>query len=238
MQTNFKFITVFFALLAISFSTMAQTPQAALTPPTMPEPQSLPYTQDFGSFTGKTSKYPAGWQGWIVAKAVPSGTGRVNVPLTDHKIGGGTAASAKTGLYDFNGKIGFLSAGSDLALCLAVNTTGKSNVNVTFDAMTMRNSYDGATKESGFQYGLLLQYRVGTTGNFTNLAYLPSPYNTGSAIQISGKEGLNVVTELKALLPASCDNQPIVQIRWKAKVITGVKPAERPSFAIDNVAIK
>ncbi len=236
MQTKFKFITALFALTALSLNMKAQT---APTPPTMPEPQSLPYTQDFGSFTGRTSTFPAGWQGWIVAKAVPSGKGgRINVPLTDHKIGGGTAASAKTGLYDFNGKIGFLSAGSDLGLCLAINTTGKENVKVTFDAMTMRNLYDGVTKSSGFQYGLILQYRVGTELTFTNLDYMPSAYNTGTVIQTSGKEGLNVVTGLNATLPAACNNQPVVQIRWTAKAIIGEKPGERPSFAIDNVAVK
>jgi hypothetical protein len=235
MQINLKFLTVLYAVVALSFNMKAQE---QTTPPTMPEPQSLPYIQDFSSFTGKTSTFPTSWQGWVVAKAIPSGKGRINIPLTDYKLGGGTAASSKTGFYDFGGKIGFLSSGTDLALCLAINTTGKENVKVTFDAMSMRNLYDGVSNSSGFQYGLMLQYRVGTESIFSNLDYMPSMYTTGSIVQTSGKEGLNVVTGLSATLPASCNNQAIVQIRWVAKNIRGEKPGERPSFAIDNVSVK
>ncbi len=212
--------------------------------PTMPTPQSLPYSQDFSSFIGTTDNdtigtvrsYLDGWQGWKVAAATPSSSGRINFPLSDLKILVGDATRSSTGIYDFTGKIGFLSAGTDIAISLAVNTTGKSNIKITFDAMTMRNTYDGTGLGTGYKYGLILQYRVGTSATFTNLAYLPSAYDTGSTVNISGTNGVRISAGLNAILPAACDNQPIVQIRWIAKGISG-SGGSRPSMAIDNVSV-
>ena len=97
---------------------------------TMPAAQSLPYSQNFSSLTGSSPTYPVGWQAWQVAASAPSSTGRTGVPTADKTISVGTGASTGSGAYDFTGKIGFMSvASSDVALCLALNTTGKSNIN-------------------------------------------------------------------------------------------------------------
>ncbi|NVO20850.1 MAG: T9SS type A sorting domain-containing protein [Bacteroidetes bacterium] len=207
---------------------------------TMPAPQALPYSQNFSSFGGSTTVYPAGWQGWTVANSAPSATGRTAAPTGDKTIAGGTAASTGSGAYDYNGKIGFLSIASlDVALCLAVNTTGNSNIKITFDAMTIRNLYTGATTgTTNFSNGLVLQYRVGTGATaFTNLPYSPAEYITGTTAQTTGTTGIDVVTGLNAILPSSCENQPIVQIRWIYRNVAGLS-GSRPSVALDNILVQ
>jgi hypothetical protein len=58
---------LFFALLLLPSAGRAQTSPAA---------QSLPYSESFSTFTGSTTTYPPGWQGWTIvgstATAYPS----------------------------------------------------------------------------------------------------------------------------------------------------------------------
>jgi hypothetical protein len=225
-QTNFGWkLSVLTLLIALSFSVSAQT---------MPEAQTLPYSNDFSGLTGVAPVYPAGWQGWQIAASTPSSTGRITAPTSDRTISAGTAASSSSGVYDYNGKIGFLSvASADIALCLAVNTTGFSNVKVAFDVMTIRNLYNGTTENR--VNGLVLQYRVGTTGDFTIISY-GNEYRNGTTIQTSGTDGIDVVTGLNAMLPSACDNQPVVQIRWIYRNVSGTA-GSRPGMAIDNVSV-
>lgn len=203
---------------------------------TMPATQNIPYSQNFSTLNGSSTSYPSGWQGWQIAAAVPSSTGRITAPpaSSDKTISGGTAASSSVGVYDFNGEIGFLSSGSaDIALCLAVNTTGYSNLKVTFDAMTIRNLYNGSTEDR--INGLVLQYRVGTTGDFTILSY-GNEYRNGTTAQTTGTTGIDVVTGLGAILPAICDNRAVVQIRWIYRNVSGTA-GSRPSMALDNISV-
>jgi hypothetical protein len=232
MKKSYKIIIFVFAALAISFNTLGQA--------TMPTPQSVPYSQDFSSLTGTgTPAFPAGWQAWQVASAAPSSTGRTSVPTANKGIALGTAASTSSGAYDYTEKIGFLSvASSDVTLCLALNTTGKSNMKVAFDAMTIRNLWDGVSAVN-YQNGLVLQYRVGTGATlFANLAYVPAEYLTGSTVQTTAvTTGLNPATGLYAYLPAACENQPEIQIRWIYRNVPGGTSGSRPSMALDNIAV-
>jgi hypothetical protein len=227
-KRNFLFPLMFLLILMM----LAGTASAQ----TMPVAQALPYSQNFAGFAGTTTVYPAGWQGWQVSAAAPSATGRTGIPASDKTIAGGTAASTGSGVYDYNGKIGFLSvASSDVALCLAVNTTGYSNIRVVFDAMTIRNLYTGT---ANYANGLVLQYRVGTGATlFTNLAYAPAEYITGTTVQTTGTTGIDVVTGLNAILPAACENQAVVQIRWIYRNAGGTS-GSRPSCALDNISVQ
>jgi hypothetical protein len=200
-------------------------------------PQTLPYYQDFNSLNGSSTTYPSGWQGWYINAAVPSAAGRTSSALSDMAIIGGTAASTANGIYDYNGKIGILSSGTtstDYALGLAINTTGASNVGVSFDAMTIKNNSDG-TSASNIE-ALVLQYRIGSSGAFTALAYNIEYQNINTA-QTSGTNGQNIKVGLNAILPAACDNQPVVQLRWIIRNVTTGTITSRPSFAIDNVSV-
>lgn len=224
--------SLFFLFLTISVSSLGQT---------APAPQSLPYSQDFSVLTGSSTAFPAGWQAGVVSAAAPSSGGRITLPTADKAIVGGTAGSSGSGAYDYNGKIGFLStASSDVELCLALNTTGNSNIKISFDAMTIRNLWDGVSASSGYQNGLVLQYRVGSATSFTTLAYLPAEYLTGSTVQTTAgvTTGLNQVTGLNAFLPAECENQASVQVRWIYRNVPGGTSGSRPSMAIDNVSVQ
>lgn len=243
MKTNYtfqkKYSKLFYSFMVLTLSGLFITISDTKAAITMPTPQNLPYSQDFSSLTGSAPTYPAGWQAWQVAGAAPSSTGRINVPTSDKTISAGTAASTGSGAYDFDGKIGFLSVGSsDVTLCLALNTTGNNNIKIMFDAMTIRNLWDG-TNAVNYQNGLVLQYRVGESATFTNLTYAPSEYLSGTTVQTTAvTTGINPVTGLNAFLPAECENQAIVQVRWIYRNAPGGTSGSRPSMALDNISVQ
>ena len=199
---------------------------------TAPTPQTLPYTQDFSSLPSSATTYPTGLNGWRLSSSNP----------TNYNTGGGTgdailtvgSASSTTGaIYNYNQKIGFLSSGSgDFGLVLAITTSGVTNVTVTYDAMTIRNAYNGTTNTRINE--MSLQYRIGTTGSFTTLtssAYLSNTTaQTGSGVTTPQNLAARSIT-----LPAACDNQPVVQLRWANRDLSG--GGSRPSFAIDNISV-
>ena len=200
--------------------------------------QTLPYSQNFSSLTGGLSPaYPSGWGGGKVSSNVPSSSGRSTNATDSGLIASGTGASNSHGIYDFTGKIGFLSSSSgDNSVYLSIATTGATNVGLSFDAMTIRNPYDGTTNTN--VQGLVLQYRVGTvaTDAFTALSYSMSEYQNNTNAQTTGTTGQNIKVSLNATLPASCNNQSVVQIRWIFRnVTTGL--GSRCSMAIDNVFV-
>ena len=203
----------------------------------MPTPQTLPYSQNFSSFSaGTETTYPAGWQGWQVGSAAPSSGGRTNAPTADLTIiATGTAASTGSGIYNFKDKIGILSiSNKDYALALSINTTGATKVGISFDAMTIRNIYDGTT--NNYIHGLVLQYRVGVTDVFTALPYSMTEYQNNATAQTTGTTGQNIKVSLNATLPSGCDNQSVVQIRWIYRTVSG-SAGSRCSMAIDNVFV-
>lgn len=243
-EKNNKWSGVKNAGLFILFSVVT----IAVVAQTNPVPQSLPYTQDFSVLKGTTAgdtlgtvlSYPVGWQGWAVSNASPSSAGRTAAPIADKLLKVGDATRGSSGCYDYEGKIGLVGANAtagDIALCLSVNTTGSNNIKVTFDAMTVRCLWDGVTQTR--KNGLVLQFRVGESGVFTPLAYLPAEYNTGTTANLNGTTGINPVSGLYAILPAACDNQPVVQIRWLYRHMDASGAAgSRPSVAIDNISVK
>jgi Bacterial Ig-like domain/Ig-like domain CHU_C associated len=209
-----------FLLLLVTLFTNAQT---------NPTAQPLPYTQDFASLA---AAYPAGWQGWTIS-IIPGSTFNTAPATLDRVlVTGATAATNSGNINNYVGKLGFLNTGSlDLGLVLAVATTGQSNIPVSYDVMTIRNPYDGTTNTRVNE--ITLQYRVGTTGNFTNITGIEYQNNTTTQITAITTPQ-NLVTKTLTL-PAACDNQPVVQLRWASRQVTG--GGARPSFAIDNISV-
>ncbi len=201
---------------------------------TQPTPQTVPYAQNFDSFTGAITIYPDGMQGWV-AGGTPSISGNLDAPTADKPsiTANGSAASTSTGIYDFNGKIGVIcNSTTTIALALALNTTsvtGTNRVRVAFDGSVMRNTSTGGTNNFS---SLILQYRIGTTGNFTNVGN--SAKNT-TTTQTTGTNSIDVVNS-SFLLPIECSNQSVLQIRWTHRTISGVATS-RPTFAIDNISV-
>ena len=71
---------------------------------TNPTAQSIPYNQNFSSFNGSQTTYPAGLQGWSISGSI-GGTFPTAAPNGDQVLAGGTNASASAGVYDMNNKI-------------------------------------------------------------------------------------------------------------------------------------
>lgn len=210
-----------FSLLALVFCWLASWAQ-----PTNPSAQAIPYSQDFSSLTGASPVYPAGWQGWDISgslgasfpTAAPSGNRSITV--TDNTI-------TSRHVADFIGKLGIMATGSAMSTaCLAINTTGYTSIGVAFDAGTQRT-------ENSRKNVLGLQYRVGTSGTFTNVAS-SGYYNQMSPTNTTGTTTVGVST-ISVTLPAACDNQAVVQLRWVIKDTLG--SGARPGFSIDNVSV-
>ncbi len=198
---------------------------------TQPAAQSLPYSQDFGSLTHASSSYPAGWQGWQLATAAVGSSFRTTGPTGDRLLVGNSTASTTSGnVHNYNGKIGYLTTGSlDVAMALALNTTGNVNVEVEFDAMTIRNPYDGGSNTRINE--MILQYRVGTVGAFTDLT--GTEYQNNTTTQTTAVTTPQNSQNISITLPSDCDDEAVVQLRWVSRQISG--SGARPSFAVDNV---
>jgi hypothetical protein len=193
---------------------------------TNPTPQTLPYSQNFNSLTGVTPTYPAGFQGWNItgslANTYPSTT-----PSTDRAITVVTNTTAAIHVGDFIGKMGLYSSNASMAsICLSIVTTGVTNIQVGFDAMTQRNE-NSRINELG------LQYRVGTTGNFTNVAS-GTYQNTLLPTNTTGTGSVNILSRISTL-PLAAEGQPIVQLRWVIRQVSG--SGNNVGFALDNISI-
>ncbi len=200
---------------------------------TNPTAQSLPYSQDFSSLAAASTTYPAGWQGWTIS-TTPGSTFNTTGPTADRVLIASSSASNNTGgLHNYNGKIGFLNSGSlDLTAVLALSTIGNSNVQVAYDIMTIRNPYDGTTNTRINE--VTLQYRIGESGAWNNLTGIEYQNNT------TAQTGTGVTTPQNlqnktVTLPLACDDQPIVQVRWASRQVSG--GGSRPSFAMDNIVV-
>lgn len=186
---------------------------------TDPTPQLLPYSENFDNMVAPT--YPAGWMGW--AQAVLSGSFQTAAPTADRVLTAGTAASTGNNVYDFSQKIGFLnSSTSNHALATALVTSGLANITISYDVMTIRDPNQRISV-------LGLQYRIGNTGNFTDIP--GSQYNNNLTSQTSGTAGINIQNRT-LVLPPVCNNQAFIQLRFISKDSSG--SGSRPSFAIDN----
>lgn len=197
---------------------------------TNPTPQSLPYSENFSSYNGSSTTYPAGWQGWIIPGGSTSSytTGAASA---DQTVSGGTAASSGNGVYDFLGKIGWLNSGGTAnGVATAIVTTGLSNITVNYTMMVIRDPFNGSNNTRINAAGL--QYRVGTSGNFTDVQ--GTSYASSGVNQTSGTTPLNPAN-YSIVLPPQCDNQAVVQLRWISKDSLG--GGSRPSFAVDSVSV-
>lgn len=222
---NLSYILAFLTF----FSCFSATVMAQGTAPT---PQDLPFTQNFSTLDAAATTYPAGFQGWTASITPGSSYVTTGTLVADKALtASGTAATTSGNIHNYSGKIGFLNTGSlDLTIGLAIKTSGKTAIAVEYDAMTIRNPYNGTTNTRISE--MVLQYRVGTTDNFTTLA--STVYANNTTPQTAGTTEQNN-QKIKVALPADCDNKDVVQIRWISRQASG--SGSRPSFAIDNITI-
>ncbi|OXA77311.1 Por secretion system C-terminal sorting domain-containing protein [Flavobacterium aquidurense] len=204
---------------------------------TFPAKRSLPYEQNFDGLATSAVIYPDGFQGWTASTSPGSAFNTsaaigVDRPLTAN----GTAFIGTGNIYNYDGKIGFLNTGMlDLSIGFAFDATNQKAIQVQFDAMTIRNPYDVPPTTTNTRINeMVLQYRVGTTAPFISL--VSTAYSNNDAKQITAITTPQNLKSFKITLPAECNNQPEIQLRWISRQVSG--SGSRPSFAIDNIAIK
>lgn len=106
-------------------------------------------------------------------------------------------------------------------IIIHLTTTGLQNINVAYNLRDIDGSADNAVQP------VALQYRVGNTGNFTNV---PAGFVADAS---SGPSLATLVTPVSAVLPAACNNQAEVQVR----VITANAAGSDEWIGIDDINI-
>lgn len=202
----------------------------AQTNVTHPAPMAVPDSIAFSTVAHGSKVYPTGLVGWQIG-ANPLQTYRTNSPTADKTLyESATAGTSSNQVYNYNGKIGFLNTNSnDHAIAFAVNTTGKSNITITYDMMTIRSPMKRVNRA-------VLQYRIGNDGSTPFITIPESEYISSEVRQITGTNPLKTQT-FSILLPETCNDQELVQLRFVGRDDNSYND-NRASFAINRLSVK
>jgi hypothetical protein len=179
----------------------------------------------FTTQTATNTAYPTSMQGWT------TGTNNIATLTTAAPAGNQalvasgsatTAGLSNLGASGFN----FLSTGSSPnrqvgALCVAVNASGREAIKVSW---TVDDQTTGSTR----QMNITLQYRLGTSGIFTTVA--STTYTTSNSSDKAEETFTNIA------LPAECDDEPVVQIRW-ITYESASQSGGRDAIRLDEIAV-
>ncbi|NCT22354.1 hypothetical protein GW781_14525, partial [bacterium] len=119
--------------------------------------------------------------------------------------------------------IGFQGSGTADApyVLITLDTTGKSAINISYNLRDIDGTGDNAVQP------VALQYRVGSTGAFTNVpAGFVADATTGPSLAI-------LVTPVNVTLPGAVDNQAVVQVR----IITANAAGSDEWVGIDDISV-
>ena len=106
-------------------------------------------------------------------------------------------------------------------LQLHLNTTGKQNIRVRYTLRDIDGSADNAVQP------VALQYRVGTTGNFTNV---PAGFVADAT---TGPSAVFLTTRVEVMLPSAAENIPVLQIRF---IVSNAAGSDE-WVGIDNISV-
>jgi len=109
------------------------------------------------------------------------------------------------------------------SLVVALDTTGRTNLNVAYEVRDVDGSAENAAQQ------VALQYRVGSSGSWTNVtggtnAYIADATSASTATQ---------VTSVSAPLPAAAESQALVQVR----ILTTNAQTSDEWVGIDDITI-
>ncbi len=114
-------------------------------------------------------------------------------------------------------------AGSNTAsapyLKLSINTTGMTAIQISYDLRDLETGPDNAVQQ------VALHYRVGSSGNFTNV---PAAYVADATVA-----NATMTTHVSVTLPAAVDNAALVQLR----IMTTNAPGNDEWVGVDNISI-
>lgn len=106
-------------------------------------------------------------------------------------------------------------------IIINLNTTGQTGINVAYNLRDLDASTDNSVQP------VALQYRVGNTGNFTNL---PAGFVADAT---TGPSTATLVTPVSVTLPTACENQAQVQVR----IITTNAAGNDEWVGVDDIAV-
>jgi uncharacterized repeat protein (TIGR01451 family) len=106
-------------------------------------------------------------------------------------------------------------------LLVNLNTTGFKHIRVSYNLRDIDGSSDNAVQP------VALQYRVGSSGNFTNL---PEGFVEDAT---SGPNLANLVTPVSVQLPVTANHQPVVQVR----IITADAVGSDEWVGVDDIQV-
>lgn len=223
-----KHLIMLYILLVIPGMMIAQT---------NPAPQQIPYTQDFGNNWFKPANLPAGFAIWTASAAprTSNTSAASSTPVGDDiNLDSATVVKATGQSYGYsgisggtainNGEVYIQTSGSANGtnqLVMALNTTGYSNITISFD-VEMINPQPKFT-------GFALQFRVGTSGAFTTI---DSSYWHSSADRIQNQVDYFV----NVPFPSAADDQSVIEVRWATS--RGTAPSGGScGLGFDNIVV-
>ncbi|HMO34369.1 MAG TPA: hypothetical protein PKE07_15335, partial [Lacibacter sp.] len=188
----------------------------------------MPYTQNFGTST--FTSMPTGMAAWngVSGSTSTQASAEGSTPASDATITAQTAVTTTGGTFGYstssNGRV-YIQTSSNATnganqVALAINTTGFTNITVSYDVEII-----SAQPKT---VGIVLQYRVGTSGSWITVTGTGNPYS-----QAGGTTGLKATPSLT--LPAGANNQSVVQLRWATW--RGTESGNSSGIAIDNISV-
>lgn len=117
---------------------------------------------------------------------------------------------------------------------VALNTVGCENITVGWIGRMISNfTYSDSTPISRF-YGIACQYRIGSAGAFTNV---PGNYLFKCNSDSATYKAFGTADSMVSVLPDTCNNQPIVEIRWIYHQTAQNAGGPRPVLGLDDINI-
>ncbi len=119
---------------------------------------------------------------------------------------------------------------------LALNTTDCENIKISWiGRMLSAFTFNSAlpNQMSRF-YAISCQYRIGTSGSFTNV---PGNYQFICNIDSATYKPMGANDTLVSTLPDTCNNQPVVEIRWIYYQTFANTGGQRPLLAVDDISV-
>jgi len=191
---------------------------STLTAQTSPTPWSLNTlgNYSFTSFSPAATSFPASM---AIHQMSSNPVSLASTPVSDVPLPCTQTQAARTNVWGLNVQgIGLRSNpvqasagytnGTVGEVVVAVNATGRTNLQVSFKAGT----YEQGTGQSS-TWRLRCQYRVGSSGSWSELSGAPVEYTT-----VNMKDSVNMGPYT---LPAAVDNQAVVQVRWVYYYVSG-----------------
>lgn len=211
MKKIYRLYLLFLPALIAAVSLQAQTNPAAVALP-------------FGLSSQSSAALPVGV---AVHRFASIPTTRTTAEATGGDLpsqGSSPTNNAGGWYYLGNDGIGLLASGTNPAgaVIVAINTSGSSNISVSWNCKTQYN-------QSSRDNSVALQYRVGSTGSFTNVG-------TTSTYSSTGKTNGDTSPLFTEALPAAANNQPLVQVRWVYWESNG-SSGSRDKISVDNISI-